>query len=103
MDHNNTNFDNTYKITNIKEVNNNFLNNNNYTTHNDENTYHVNQTPISCIDHIYSNCPHKVTHVTTHSTGQSDHSILTAKYHTKAPITHPKLIYTRQKHILTDY
>ena len=47
--------------------------------------------------------PHKLTHVTTHNTGQSDHSILFASYHTKAPITLPKFIYTRQKHLLTDH
>lgn len=92
MDHNNTNFDNTYKISNIKDITSTFLNNNNYTIHNEANTYHINQNPISCIDHVYSNYPHKVTHITTHNTGQSDHSILTAKYHTKAPINPPKSI-----------
>ena len=103
MDHNNHNFNNTYKISNIKEITNTFITNNNYTIHNETNTYFINQTPISCIDHIYSNCPQKVTHVTTNNTGQSDHAILTAKYHTKAPITNPKLVYTRQKHLLTEY
>ena len=102
MDHNINDFNNTYKINNIKEITIDFLNNNNYTTHNDANTYHINQTPISCIEHIYSNCPHKITHVTTHNTGQSDHSILTAKYHTKAPITPPKLIYARQSTYLRN-
>ena len=97
MDHNNQSFNNTYKITNIKDITSTFLTNNNYTTHNETNTYFINQKPISCINHIYSNCPQKVTHVTTHNTGQSDHAILTAKYHTKAPITNPKLVYTRQK------
>lgn len=103
MDHNYTNFNITYKISNIKEVTGTFLTNNNYTVHNENNTYYINQNPISCIDHIYSNCPHKVTHVTTHNTGQSDYSILTSHYNTKAPITLPKLIYTRQKHLLTEY
>merc|ERR1711873_86705 len=92
MDHNNNNFNNNYKINNIKEITTDFLKNNNYTTDNDTNTYHIKQNPISCINHIYSNCPHKITHVTTHNTGQSDHSILTAKYYTKAPITTPKLV-----------
>ena len=87
MDHNNNTFNNNYKINNIKEMTTEFLSNNNYTTHNDDYTYHIKQTPISCIDHIYSNCPQKITNVTTHNTGQSDHSILTARYHTKAPIT----------------
>ena len=65
MDHNNQNFNNSYKISNIKEITHNFLTNNNYTIHNETNTYYINQTPISCIDHIYSNCPQKVNHVTT--------------------------------------
>ena len=85
MDHNNTTFNNSYKIQNLRETTCNFLSNNNYTTHNEASTYFINQNPISCIDHIYSNCPHKITHVTTHITGQSDHAILTANYHTKAP------------------
>ena len=39
MDHNNINFNNTYKINNIKELTYNFITNNNYTIHNDTNTY----------------------------------------------------------------
>ena len=101
--HNNNNFNTSYKTTNIKDTTSKFLDDNNYTTHNETNTFYVNQHPISCIDHIYSNCPQKVTHVTTHNKGQSDHAILTAKYHTKAPITTPKLIYTRQNHLITEH
>ena len=58
MDHNNHNFNNNYKITNIKDKTYTFLSNNNYTTHNQTNTYFINQNPISCIDHIYSKYPH---------------------------------------------
>lgn len=36
MDHNNSNFNNNYKIDNIKEITTEFLNNNNYTTHNEK-------------------------------------------------------------------
>ena len=75
----------------------------NYTTHNDADTYHLKQKPISCIDHIYSNCPHKITNVITHNTGQSDHSILTARYHTKAPITPRRQVFTRKKYKLTAH
>ena len=52
IDHNNINFNNTYKINNIKELTYNFITNNNYTIHNDTKTYYINQKPISCIDHI---------------------------------------------------
>ena len=78
MDHNNNTFNTNHKINNIKEMTLDFLSANNYTTHNEENTYYVKQTPISCIDHIYSNCPYKISTVTTHNDGYSAHSILTA-------------------------
>merc|ERR1712208_139069 len=83
IDHNNSTFNTNYKVNNIKDMTLEFLTDNNYTTHNELHTYYVRQQPISCIDHIYSNCPHKITNVLTHNTGQSDHSILTAIYHTK--------------------
>ena len=103
MDHNNLVFNHSFKIDKLRKITKKFLSENNFTTHNDSHTYFIKQTPTSCIDHIYSNCPHKITHVTTLNTGQSDHSILTAKYHTKAPITNPKLVFTRQKHLITRH
>ena len=103
MDHNNTTFNNNYNINSITEITQRFLSDNNFTTHNNTKTFYINQQPISCIDHIYSNIPHKVTHITTLNTGQSDHAILTAKYHSKAPITPPKFVFTRPKHLLTEH
>merc|ERR1712240_32367 len=103
MDHNNTYLNNNHKITNIIEIAHYFLSNNSYTTHNKASTSFINQDPISCINHIYSNIPHKVTHVTTHNTSQSDHALLTAKYHSKAPITPQKHVYTRPKYLLTEH
>ena len=97
MNHNNNTFNTNYKINTIKDMAIEFLNDNNYTTHNDTDTYYIKQKPISCIDHIYSNCPHKITNVTTHNTGQSDHSILTARYHTKAPITPRRQFFSRKR------
>ena len=67
MDQNNHNFNNNYKITNIKDITYTFLLNNNYTTHNQTNTYFINLNQ------------------------------------TKAPITTPKLVCTRQKHLLTEH
>merc|ERR1712240_36348 len=52
---------------------------------------------------IYSNCPQKITHITTINNGLSDHATLTATYHTKAPINNPKIIYTRPKYLLTEH
>ena len=103
MDHENENYNNKYRIKAIKEKTIQFLTEHNITTHNKEPTYFVNQTPISCIDHIYSNCPQKITHITTINNGLSDHATLTATYHTKAPINNPKVIYTRPKHLLTEH
>merc|ERR1712240_896013 len=53
MDHENKNYNNKYRIKAIKEKTMQFLTEHNITTHNKEPTYFVNQTPISCIDHIY--------------------------------------------------
>ena len=69
MDHDNINFNKNYKVNNIKDITVDFLNENNYTIHNVTNTYHVKQNSISCIDHMYSNCPQNITHVTNHNTG----------------------------------
>ena len=80
-----------------------FLSENNYTTHNDTDTYYIKQRPVSCIDHIYSNCPQKITNVKTHNTGQSDHSILMAIYHTKAPIAPKRQFFSRKTHKLTSH
>merc|ERR1712240_920945 len=85
MDNENDNYNNKYRIKTIKERTIQFLTENNITTHNKDQTYYVNQRPISCIDHIYSNCPQKITHITTINNGFSDHATLTATYHTKAP------------------
>ena len=57
MDHNNYNFNINYNITNIIDITQQFLSSNNYTTHNTDQTFYINQEPISCIDHIYSNTP----------------------------------------------
>ena len=103
MDHESDNYNNTYKIKTIRERTTQFLTENNITTHNKDPTFYRNQTPTSCIDHIYSNCPQKLTHIPTINNGCSDHAIITATYHTKAPIKYPKIIYTRPKHLLTEH
>merc|ERR1712121_130791 len=54
-------------------------------------------------DHIYSNCPQKITHITTENNGLSDHATLTATYHTKAPANNPKTVFTRPKYLLTEH
>merc|ERR1712240_944761 len=103
MDFDNENYNNRYRIKAIKEKTTQFLTDNNITVHNKEPTYFVNQTPTSCIDHISSNCPQKITHITTENNGLSDHATITATYHTKAPINNPKIVYTRPKYLLTEH
>merc|ERR1712240_1002518 len=103
MDLNNDNYNSNYKIITIQERTTQFLSENNITTHNKDPTFYINQTPTSYIDHIYSNCPQKLTHITTINNGYSDHAMITAIYHTKAPINYPKIIYTRPKYLLTEH
>merc|ERR1712240_391568 len=103
MDLNNDNYNNNYKIVTIRERTTQFLSDNNITTHNKDPTFYIKQTPSSYIDHIYSNCPKKLTHITTINNGQSDHAMITAIYHTKALINNPKIIYTRPKYLLTEH
>merc|ERR1712240_1009178 len=103
MDINNENYNNNYKIVTIRERTTQFLSENNITTHNKDPTFFIKQTPTSCLDHIYSNCLQKLTHITTINNGQSDHAMITAIYHTKAPINNPKIIYTRPKYLLTEH
>merc|ERR1712240_966577 len=103
IDLNNDNYNNNYKIITIRERTTQFLSENNITTHNKDPTFYINQTPTSCIDHIYSNCPQKLIHITTINNGYSDHTMITAIYHTKAPVSPPKIIFTRPKHLLTKH
>ena len=103
MDLNNDNYNNNYKIISIRERTKQFLSEIYITSHNKDPTFYINQTPTSCIDHIYSNCPQKLTHITTINNGHSDHAVITAIYHTKAPTNNPKIIYTRPKYLLTEH
>ena len=59
MDHNNQNFNNSYKISNIKEITQNFLTKNNYTIHNETNTYYINQTPYNAVTTYIQTAPKK--------------------------------------------
>merc|ERR1712243_408405 len=52
---------------------------------------------------IYTNCPQKITHITTENNGLSDNATLIATYHTKAPANNPKTVFTRPKYLLTEH
>ena len=79
----------------------NHLYENNLTQHNFKLTHFSRIFKPSCIDHIYSNCPLKIDNVTTHTNSTSDHSIVTAYYHSKNKIYGQKFVKIRDKRNLT--
>ena len=69
--------------------------------HNTMPTRFQNGTTPSCIDHISSNCPLLIHNTTTHHSGASDHSILTALYTTQQRTDRPTYRQTRDTKLLT--
>ena len=70
---------NLYKNYELKQIRDNMIIDNRLTTHNDSPTF-FRPGIISCIDHVMTNCPDKITDVTTHNdydnnslTNDSDH------------------------------
>lgn len=72
----------------------------NMVIHNDKPTRNMVNTPLSLIDHIYSNCPKKISNVKTHNCNFSDHSILSFTYTTKGQVYTPKFRYIRNFKLL---
>jgi len=90
-----------YKLNNISNMLSNHMTKHNLTQHNFANTRHTpNQVP-SCIDHIYSNVPSKISDTTTHTNITSDHSIITTIYNNNKQIYTPKFIKIRNTKLLT--
>ena len=84
-----------HKIQNLLHILHDHMTKNNIVQHNTEDTRHIKHQKSSCIDKIYSNIPQKITNVTTHRNGFSDHSIISAHYNTKEQLYQPKFIKTR--------
>ena len=90
------------KIQPLHDIFTQHINTHSLVIHNNTPTHHSNNTS-STIDHITSNCPLKIHNTTTHTTGASDHSIITAIYKTKQTMTQPNLKFKRQHHLLTEH
>ena len=90
-----------YNIKNIEKIHNEHLEENNLVTHNNKFTWFQSHCKPSVIDHIYSNCPTKITPVETINNIYSDHSILLTRYLTKENIYVPKFINVRNFRLLT--
>ena len=84
-----------YKIQGLLNLLQDHMLRNNIVQHNFENTRFARNTRDSCIDHIYSNVPNKITDIKTHKNAFSDHSFVTAYYHSKEQYYNPKFIKTR--------
>ena len=87
MDHDNFSYKNKYRVSNIRHMTSDFFATNDITTHNNDYTHYSKFDVKSCIDHIYSNSPSKITHVSTITNGQSDHAVLSFQYHIKSPLS----------------
>ena len=69
-----------FQLRNITNMLADHMNTNNIAQMNFKNTRYVSHQIPSCIDHIYSNVPNKVTDVEIHINTSSDHSIITTYY-----------------------
>ena len=86
----NSNHNKQYKIKNLKDMLDQHMIDYEIFQHNTKFTrYQRNQNP-STIDHIYSNCPTRLTDVETLKTSISDHCILITSYKSNDNIYHPK-------------
>ena len=61
-----------YKNYDLKQIRDNMIIDNRLTTHNDRPTF-FRPGMTSCIDHIMTNCPDKITNVTTHYDNYKDY------------------------------
>ena len=103
MDSNiNSNHNNFYKLQKLYELWLRHINKYNITQHNYKLThFRPNRSPSS-LDHLYSNCPLKLSNVTTHDNALSDHSIITGIYSDKDIKIDPKFVTIRKFKNLTD-
>ena len=93
IDTQNSNHNKTWNVENLKTRLYDFINNNNITIHNNKiihfSTIHQNST----IDHIFSNCPDKLTQVRTERQIHSDHALLHCNYTSNSQIVNPKFMF----------
>lgn len=99
----NSSHNKSYNLKKIYDILQSLINKHDVTQHNNKMTRFATHQPPSCIDHIYSNCPNKISNVKTHSNATSDHSIITAQYTSKHQIYHPKFIKIRKHSLINKY
>lgn len=93
---NNNNIYNNYRLNDLKQLRDSFLINNNLVSHHNKPTF-FRRGNVSCLDHLYSNCPSRVKNVTIEKEILSDHKIMTFNYNNK------KLSINATYKILRDY
>ena len=91
----NSDLNKKYRTQNLQSILYDHMIKNNLLQHNHENTRFVRHHKESCIDHIYSNVPNKISDVKTHRNSFSDHSFISAVYHSQEQCYNPKFIKTR--------
>ena len=69
--------------------------------HNDKLTRFQSNCQPSTLDHLYSNCPSKITDVQTIKTSFSDHCIISGIYNSKDEIYKPKFSKVRKSKLLS--
>ena len=90
-----------YKLKGLIDLLQSHMAQNNISQHNHQNTHFQSNHSPSCIDHIYSNCPNKVSNVTTIPCTIADHHIISCIYKTNATIYKPRFIKSRNFKLLT--
>ena len=97
----NSNHNNKFKINDIYDILQDHLNFRNFSLHNKKATRFAQHNQPSCIDHIFSNCPTKITQVQTYRNIFSDHCLLKTSYKVKANPFSPKYVKVSDRKKLT--
>ena len=99
----NSSHNSTFKVNSLHSMLTEHMNKHNITQHNFQLTHFPPQKSSSCLDHIFSNSPNKISNVTTHKNIHSDHSYITAIYNSIDTIYYPKFIKIRKNQLLTKH
>ena len=98
---NNSSHNHQYNLKDLTQQLQEHLDQHNIIRHNNKPTHFSTTHKPTCIDHIFSNCPLKITNTTTYKNAMSDHALLSTIYSSKENIVHPKYFYSRNNKLLT--
>ena len=90
-----------YKIRHIEKLLNDHINKHGIVLHNKQLTRFESHSQPSILDHIYSNCPSKLTPVETIKNIFSDHSLLKVNYTMSQNMYKPKYVFLRNYRLIT--